>query len=473
MATMHHVKLGCRRFHPYNGVGFKKEGEKMLELIFFVIAKMFYTVRLLAGMNIVAHFMLEKRKYFLCGMGANAVVLVLGGAFAFWSDKILHLPFQMVQVIYGSHYVGISLLILLIVFISYRGNGNAFLFVYMLGYALECVVHGFSKFFVEAKIVEDGMTSPLGVCINGIIFFIVYGGVYVLFRKTYKRGIRLAVGQGKGLTLFLCAVIFLLIYLRFELLLLRSMAFDKTYAWGIDFMLFVIPLLFLWSMMREVWVKKLNSDLDVLKFILSEKERQYAISRENIRIINHKSHDLKRMVHAFRVASGEDKSASLQEIEEAVDKYDSMANTGNKVIDVVVSENGLYCKEHGIDLTYTIDGGSLSFMRDTDVYVMFDNLFANAIEAVQRLTDETKRHISITVKQNRCFVVIQSRNYFAGALVMEQGVPETTKKNRERHGFGLPSIRYTVEKYGGKMTINSENEVFVVTLMLPIGARAR
>lgn len=440
----------------------------MLESVFFVAAKMFYTMRLLAGMNIVAEFMLKKRKYFGFSKGLNLLVLAFGGAFAFWGEKILYLPQNLVQIIYGAHYIGISLLIFLIIVLCYCGNRNEFLLVYMLGYATECSVHGISKLFVEQKIVEDGMTSPLGVCINSIIFILVYGGMYLLFRKMRKNGMKVNVQCNKELTIFLGAVILLLIYLRFELLFLRSVVMGSSYAWGIDFMLIIIPVLFLWSVLREVWVKKLDSDLNVLKLILSEKEKQYAISKENIKIINHKSHDLKRIVRSFKTAAGEDRDASLQEMEKAVEQYDSIAHTGNRVVDTVVSENSLYCKEHGIELTYTVDGGSLSFMKDTDVYILFDNLLANAIETVEQLSDMTKRHISINVKQNKCFVVIQSRNYYEGNLVMEQGIPETTKKDKNHHGFGLKSIRYTAEKYGGNMTLNSENEVFVVTLMIPV-----
>lgn len=443
----------------------------MLESVFLVAAKMFYTIRLLAGMNIAARFMLEKRKHFRYGEGLILLVLALGGAFAFWGERILYLPQGLVQIIYGAHYIGISLMVFLTIVLCYRGNRNEFLFVYMLGYATECSVHGVSKFFVEQKIVEDSMTSPLGVCINSLIFIGVYGGMYLFFRKKRRTGIKFRVQQNTELTVFLCAVILLLIYLRFELLFLRSAMLGSSYAWGIDFMLLMIPMLFLWSVLREMWVKKLDSDLNVLKLILSEKEKQYAISRENIKIINHKSHDLKRIVRSFRSASGEDREVSLQEMEKAVEQYDSIAHTGNRVIDTVVTENSLYCKEHGIDLTYTIDGGSLSFMKDTDVYILFDNLLVNAIEAVQQLSDRTKRHISISVKQNKSFVVIQSRNYYEGHLVMEQGIPETTKGDKNHHGFGLKSIRYTAEKYSGNMTLNSENEVFVVTLMIPVPVR--
>ena len=443
----------------------------MSESVFYVVSKMFYAMRLLVGMNIAAGFMLTRRKHFVYTVWLNVIVLIFGGAFAFWSDSILFLPFNVTRLIYGSHYIGISLMILLVIALGYRGNCNEFLFVYVLGYSLECSIHGFSKFFVEMGIVEDSMASVQGVFINSLIFAVVYSSLYLLFYNKRKKGIRMKVEQGKSLTLFLFSYIFLIIYLRFELLYLRNAMMQSPYEWGIDIMLFVIPLIFFWTLMREVRVKRLNSDLDILKLVLEEKEKQYALTKENIKTINRKSHDLKRLLHAFQLASENDRNASLLEIEEAVNSYDSIVNTGSRVIDTVISENNMYCREHGIDLAVTADGSSVSFMRETDIYIMFDNLLVNAMEAVKKLPDTTRRHISITVKRNKQFVIIQSRNYYDGEFTMVEGLPETTKGDKNHHGFGLKSIQYTVEKYDGSMTVNSENGVFVVTLMLPVPAQ--
>lgn len=45
--------------------------------------------------------------------------------------------------------------------------------------------------------------------------------------------------------------------------------------------------------------------------------------------------------------------------------------------------------------------------------------------------------------------------------------PKTTKDDPENHGFGLTSIRSVTEKYGGQMSLRSENGEFVLTLLFP------
>ena len=43
------------------------------------------------------------------------------------------------------------------------------------------------------------------------------------------------------------------------------------------------------------------------------------------------------------------------------------------------------------------------------------------------------------------------------------------KENKQEHGYGVKSIRYIVEQYGGNMVIKQEEDLFSVNIMIPIG----
>ena len=64
--------------------------------------------------------------------------------------------------------------------------------------------------------------------------------------------------------------------------------------------------------------------------------------------------------------------------------------------------------------------------------------------------------------------MIRIENYYLGAPVTEAHLPKTTKGDKTRHGYGLKSVRYIVEKYDGSMTIRTENNWFVVRVLIPI-----
>jgi signal transduction histidine kinase len=59
-------------------------------------------------------------------------------------------------------------------------------------------------------------------------------------------------------------------------------------------------------------------------------------------------------------------------------------------------------------------------------------------------------------------------NYFEGDIKLANGLPVTTKRDKDNHGFGLKSIRYAAEKYGGTMTINIEENWFILRILLPL-----
>lgn len=93
---------------------------------------------------------------------------------------------------------------------------------------------------------------------------------------------------------------------------------------------------------------------------------------------------------------------------------------------------------------------------------------SNAIEAVQKISDEAKRVIDLTVKNCGEVVMISCSNYFEGALSMEGDLPRTSKESGE-HGYGLKSMRMLAKKYGGLLDFTSENNIFNLRIMLPAG----
>lgn len=67
--------------------------------------------------------------------------------------------------------------------------------------------------------------------------------------------------------------------------------------------------------------------------------------------------------------------------------------------------------------------------------------------------------------------LLRFENYYeeaTDALTFADGLPQTTKKNRSYHGYGLKSIRFTAEKYGGSMTVNTRDQCFALCVLLPL-----
>lgn len=210
-------------------------------------------------------------------------------------------------------------------------------------------------------------------------------------------------------------------------------------------------------------------ELDAIKNILQNQYIQYRQSRESIELINRKCHDLKHQIALLRsMETPQQREAFLDEMEQDIQNYEAQNKTENPVLDTVLTGKSLYCAKHQIQLTTVADGKALQFMDVVDICTVFGNLLDNAIEYELTIPNKELRLIHLEVSTRRGFLFVRCENHFEGQLVLEQGLPRTTKSDENYHGYGLKSIRYTARKYGGSMTVAQEGDWFVATLLIPI-----
>lgn len=138
------------------------------------------------------------------------------------------------------------------------------------------------------------------------------------------------------------------------------------------------------------------------------------------------------------------------------------------MLDAVLTSKSLYCQNNGIGLTCVADGSALNFMEDMDISALFGNILDNAIESVQKLNEQEKRLIHLSVAKQKQFLRIRCENYCEEQLKFENGIPVTTKKDRRFHGFGMKSIKSTAAKYGGSVTTDLKKNWFELRILIPL-----
>lgn len=225
----------------------------------------------------------------------------------------------------------------------------------------------------------------------------------------------------------------------------------------------------LWVQVNQRKNYKLQHELETINSIINQQKKQYEFTSETIENINRKCHDLKYQIRSMRrITDEKEKNDFLTGLEQDIMFYDIAMKTGNQALDVVLMEKGMFCKEHSIQWTCMADGFQLDFMKNEDIYSIFGNALDNAITAVMELENIEKRIISVKmINQNR-LLTIQIQNYFQNDLKFVDGLPLTTKKNKQTHGYGIKSIQYTAEKYDGTITVNVEHDIFMLQILLPM-----
>lgn len=228
--------------------------------------------------------------------------------------------------------------------------------------------------------------------------------------------------------------------------------------------------LVLWTQAVQQKQLILRHELDVQQQLRIQQKAQYEMSAENVELINRKCHDLKYQIAALKHISDQDtREKSIQSLEQAVMIYDSVVKTGNDILDTVLTEKRLFCEANGITLTCMADGTCLDFMDAVDIYTIFGNALDNAIETVSRLEDPEQRIITVMVFSKADMVFLQLENFCNTPLSYADDLPVTSKENEQGfHGFGLKSIRCTAEKYGGFLTVQNEDGIFLFRVTIPI-----
>lgn len=203
--------------------------------------------------------------------------------------------------------------------------------------------------------------------------------------------------------------------------------------------------------------------------LLHAERNRYAQEKNIHDSINIKCHDIRHQIAAMGSAGYE---KEIRKIGKLVDIYDATPRTQCVALDVALSSKTLACQSQNITLTCMADGRNLGFMEDSDIYALFGNILDNAIEAASKISDPDKRQISLTVSDREGFLLIEAENFYTGEVTFEQGLPVTTKSDRDFHGFGTRSIQILTEKYGGDLQMTVEDGIFRLSIMLPIAMAA-
>ena len=216
---------------------------------------------------------------------------------------------------------------------------------------------------------------------------------------------------------------------------------------------------------------QIRFEKDTLHNIMEMQYKNYQLSKENIDMVNQKYHDLKHQINLLKTQAYVGKSTSyLEKMEREIRVYETQNKTGNQILDAVLTNKAMICQNKEIELKFIVDGGALSFMEDMDVSALFGNMLDNAIESAEKQREKQKRLIWLYVTKEKQFVRIRTENYCDEKIRFKNGMPVTTKKDRRLHGYGMKSIKSTVEKYHGSVVAAQENNWFELKILLPAGA---
>ena len=321
----------------------------------------------------------------------------------------------------------------------------------------------------------DG-TVP-AVAIQGVVLAAIYGCVAVILYKMLHMHLPKDGKMGISIKEYISGLVIAIAVFAVSNIsfLTENTPFSGRYSFEIGNIRTLVDLggiAILYAHLIQCCELRVRKELEAVQNVLQNQYVQYKQSRESIELINYKYHDLKHQIAVLRSEEDPKKREEfLNRMEEEIRQYEAQNKTGNKVLDTVLTTKSLYCTKHGITFTCVADGTLLDFMDVMDICSIFGNALDNAIECELKIPDKEKRLIHVTVSKQKMFLILRFENYCEETLQYQEGALVTTKKEKEFHGYGLKSIKYTANKYEGAVSMNVEDNWFELKVLIPMGQK--
>ena len=196
-----------------------------------------------------------------------------------------------------------------------------------------------------------------------------------------------------------------------------------------------------------------NTELELEKQKLHINEEYYIELEKQYDSSNILIHDIKKCLGNIKgLLLQNDNSKAIEYIDSIYDGYDIKQikkYSNNKLINVIVSRYAQLCYNNNIEFSADIRDVNFSFIKDSEITALFDNLFENAFEATKKCPN---KFINIEVDyRNENYIFIKMLNSINNKPLFQNGVPITTKKDKKGHGIGIKSILKIVKKYHGNL----------------------
>ena len=212
-----------------------------------------------------------------------------------------------------------------------------------------------------------------------------------------------------------------------------------------------------------------EEEVSAIRQVLNSQYDQYRNYQESEEMLHMMQHDLKHQIDGLRAETDRERRAEwLDAMEEELDSWWIPQKTGSPVLDTILAAKLRKARNLKIRITCVADGSLLSMLHVVDICTIFGNALDNAMESVVQIPEEEKRLVHLSVSARKDFVFIQVSNTCETEIRQaEDNSLLTTKPDSRFHGYGMKSIRYAAEKYGGSVNYRLENGWFELRILLP------
>lgn len=246
-------------------------------------------------------------------------------------------------------------------------------------------------------------------------------------------------------------------YLTWEMR--KQINVDIAISWIFLLIIIVLVLIAVYYYFRQQHEKEEKEFADMRNELLEENYNNLkAVYEANAKLF----HDFK---HHIRVIDELINAGEIEEVKKYMASFDlqnqrkgNVLWTEDSVLNFILNNKITTAEEKKIEVSANIDYPAKANILSKDMTAIIANLFDNAIEACDKISQEQEKWICITIKKINNMLMIKLENSCYKRPEMKGKRFLSQKASRNLHGWGLKSVETTAQKYHGIVTCSYSQE---------------
>lgn len=244
---------------------------------------------------------------------------------------------------------------------------------------------------------------------------------------------------------------------------------DETLGqWAVFLLCCVLLFLVFWVSMVKHGAET-ESKLQQMRASMLESNYQELLEEYNKRAIL--QHDMKnhmRVIHTMiSRKKTEEASVYIAQITREMESGEDAVWCNHEMMNLILNMKFQEAGRAQIEVECRCDDMSGLTLTSVEICALFSNLLDNAIEANKKYPEGMKRRMAVLCARREKMLMISLSNSMKKEMPdRRRSFFETTKEDRELHGFGMRSVQKVIDSHQGHMKVDVKDDELCIVIFL-------
>lgn len=359
----------------------------------------------------------------------------------------------------------INLITMFIISLTYEASVQKrivyVIYMYLFMAVAEIITAAMTGYVYFSVFKQGNYRNSFGVI---AIRIVIYGETLLLENIKLTKS-----GRNIGWIFWLASIMIPVSTLILEVIIANQTNLTKVEAVGSVSLLFAVNIIafYLYDSLAENYIKK--SKLALLQKENELYSRQCEIMQSSTEDLQAFRHDMSNQLiilnHLLEEKKEEEAKRQLNQLSHFIKGRVIYSTSGNTIIDGLVNYKLQSVASENIKVKTEIVVPEQLNMDIADLITILGNLLDNALEALKKV-DRKRRILTIKIVFSQERLIGRITNTYCGEIYKKDDKILTSKKEKQKHGYGLSNVEKIIKKYNGYMEIDHASEEFRVDFII-------